>query len=1472
MHWRAGGLSGKLKVEGNVGARLYFGILGPLEVRRGGGVIGIGGPRQRALLALLLCNSNRVLSRDRLIDELLSDRPGRASDRMLRVQVSRLRKSLADGASDEPRLLARPPGYLLRVETGELDLDTFEALVREGRAALEQDDPSRATALLREAEGLWRGRPLADLEFEPFARFEVQRLEELRLLGLEERIDAELALGRHADLCAELATLTSEYPLRERLRGQLMLALYRCGRQADALAVYRRTSRLLRDELGLDPSRSLRELERAILEQDSSLDAGPRGSIAIADEPSGLCPFKGLEFFDVGDADLFFGRDRVVADLLALITESSLVGILGPSGIGKSSLLRAGVLSALREGKLPGSAGWRQVVLRPGEHPCDELAHALGDEAIDVVLAGLAASERIVIAVDQLEELFTSCNRDDERAGFLDQLLAAACDDERRAVVLVSLRADFYVRFASHPRFAELLSRGHVLVGPMDHEELAQAVEQPAARAGLELERAMVDALVSDAAGRTGGLPLLSAMLLELWRARDGRILRFASYRASGGMQAAVARMAEAAYARLAERQRPVARSVMVRLAGEQDGALARRRAPVSELERMDGAAPVVAALIDARLLTISDGNVELAHEALLREWPRYRTWLDEDQVGRRLQAHLTAAAAEWEAHDRDPSDLYRGARLVAAVEWSGPHGDRLNSLEREFLDRSRLESERQQRRQRSQNRRLRGLLVAVGLLGLVAVGAAIVARVKQQSASREARVALTRQLGAEAVTEPRLDLAMLMAREAVILDRSPQTENSLLATLLRSPAVVGTIGLPSNTTAALAFSPDGRTVAAGDGLGEVRLFDAHTHALTAPPLGDFSQGQPPAYSSDGKLLAYQTSRCTCGVVMVRDAHTLQPVADLSAPGVAPPTPSDIPAGGIAIAPDDRMLYYAYWSLDGAGDPAAAYVQRWQLPSGRALPTIRIGSGPLLAMRLVDSWSRLVIVTARGIDVFETPSLRLLQALAIRPTPIAPAVASISPDGYTIVLGSRTGTVWFVNASTGVTRPGTGGQGAPVAAALYSPNGRAAVTVGGNDTVLIWDPRTGREEDALTGPAGQVAGAAISPNGTTLYTSSLDGLLLEWDLAGDRGLGIRSSLGSPSPCCASLTPPAPPLALSPDGSRFAVPLGASSVGLFSTRTLTRLTSFTIKPSGNALTALAWSPSGEELAVAGRDGLVQLWSTSGEPRLVRRLLGLRSMFGQPEAAQSVAFSPGGGLVAASDDDKTGTAVGQATGEDFASVAVWQATTGRLLTSPTDLNGSLGNGAKPVGDDLLAFSPNGQLLALSLFDRSILILDPTTGHIGQVLISPAGTTSLAFAPNGTLANGTPAGTVELWNPISGTEIDSPVLVGAAPVDSIAFDRSGQRFATAVQGEGAVKLWLAAGLGQLGPGFTTEQGATSSVAFESGGRLLAVDDDGDGFGWPTSLVDWEQRACTVAGRSMTRGEWAQLGFDARYTTVCP
>src|SRR5215471_726613 len=203
---------------------------------------------------------------------------------------------------------------------------------------------------------------------------------------------------------------------------------------------------------------------------------------------------------------------------------------------------------------------WRQVVLRPGACPEAELSRALAGEAPGLALGRLAPGERLVIAVDQLEELFTLCEQESERAAFADRLAAAAGDPERRALVVVSLRADFYGRLASYPRLAALVSASHVLVGPMDRSELAQAIEQPAARAGLEVDRPLVEALVSDVAGEPGGLPLLSTTLLELWRSRDGRTLRYSSYRASGGVRGAVARLAEDAYKQLGDRERRMAR------------------------------------------------------------------------------------------------------------------------------------------------------------------------------------------------------------------------------------------------------------------------------------------------------------------------------------------------------------------------------------------------------------------------------------------------------------------------------------------------------------------------------------------------------------------------------------------------------------------------------------------------------------------------------------------------------------------------------------------------------------------------------------------------------------------------------------------------------------------------------------------------------------------------------------------------
>ena len=271
-----------------------FGVLGPLEVWLDGDLVRVGGPRQRALLGLLLCHANRVVSRDQLIEELLGDQPAATADRMLRVQVSRLRKALGDvNGSGQPRLQARPPGYLLRVADGELDLHVFEQQVAAGRQALADGNPGRAAELLREAESLWRGRPLADLESEPFAGLEARRLETLRIQAVEDRIDIELTLGRHAVVCSELEQLVTEHPMRERLRGQLMIALYRCGRQADALQTYQQGRSLLVEELAVEPGPQLRQLQLAVLEQDPALDLPPpaaRHDAREAVSPAGQAP------------------------------------------------------------------------------------------------------------------------------------------------------------------------------------------------------------------------------------------------------------------------------------------------------------------------------------------------------------------------------------------------------------------------------------------------------------------------------------------------------------------------------------------------------------------------------------------------------------------------------------------------------------------------------------------------------------------------------------------------------------------------------------------------------------------------------------------------------------------------------------------------------------------------------------------------------------------------------------------------------------------------------------------------------------------------------------------------------------------------------------------------------------------------------------------------------------------------------
>jgi hypothetical protein len=427
-------------------------------------------------------------------------------------------------------------------------------------------------------------------------------------------------------------------------------------------------------------------------------DAEPEDGPAAA-----VCPYKGLARFEASDAAFFFGRERLVAELVTHLVGAGLVGVVGPSGSGKSSLVRAGLLPALRDGVLPGSDRWRQLIIRPGEHPMAELAGAAGrrDAAGDGngsatigddrkasqamtpgqradgwVRPALAGAERLLLVVDQFEEVFTTCPDEGERAAFLAALTEAAWAD-RYVTVVVVIRADFYGHCAAVPDLAGLLAANHVLVGPMRQDELRRAIELPARRAGLHLEPGLSSAMVDEVADQPGGLPLLSCALLESWQHRHGRTLTLAAYHQAGGVRGAVARLAEHAWSGLDPDQQQTARRILLRLAGPGEGeAVVRRRVPLSEFTASNDEHVwvVVEALTDQRLLTKSQDTMEVAHEALLREWPRLRGWLEEDVQGRALHRHLITAAREWDQSGRDPAELYRGARLTGALDWAHEH------------------------------------------------------------------------------------------------------------------------------------------------------------------------------------------------------------------------------------------------------------------------------------------------------------------------------------------------------------------------------------------------------------------------------------------------------------------------------------------------------------------------------------------------------------------------------------------------------------------------------------------------------------------------------------------------------------------------------------------------------------------------------------------------------------------------------
>ena len=640
----------------------------------------------------------------------------------------------------------------------------------------------------------------------------------------------------------------------------------------------------------------------------------------------GLCPYKGLNYFDESDADLFVGREKLTAQLLervlGLITPSvaetnRFLAVVGASGSGKSSLVRAGLVPALRWN--PKTVNWPIHVLTPTAHPLESLALALTHENGSINAAARlmdelqqdprslklfikqeqqeCGGEFYLLVIDQFEEVFALCRSEIERAAFINNLMTAVAGDDGPVVVIITLRADFYAHCAGFDRLRGVLSRQQEYIGEMSSEELRRAIEEPARRGHWEIEPGLVDLLLHDVGSEPGALPLLSHALFETWHRRRGREMTMSGYAASGGVRGAIAETAEAVYTdQFTKEQQTIARRVFIRLTelgDEAESIETRRRVSTSELfihpEQVEATQAVLKALADARLITIGQDSVEVAHEALIREWPTLRTWLEENREGLRLHRHLTEAAQEWHNADRESDLLYRGVKLMQAREWAGQNLDEMNPLERDFVIASvqhqeRETAERELRQQREleaetkraeeqtmnarQLRKRSYFLVGALIITLIMVATAFFlgaqARRASNAAQEQQRVATSRELAAAAISNLDIDpeRSILLALEAVSATYSVdkfstlEAENALRQSLQASHVELTLRGHTALVSGAV-FSPDGTRIATASNDGTTRLWDAQTGAeLLSIPTGVTNGLHGIDYSPDGKLLA----------------------------------------------------------------------------------------------------------------------------------------------------------------------------------------------------------------------------------------------------------------------------------------------------------------------------------------------------------------------------------------------------------------------------------------------------------------------------------------------------------------------------------------------------------------------------------------------------------------------------------------
>jgi WD40 repeat protein len=1175
-------------------------------------------------------------------------------------------------------------------------------------------------------------------------------------------------------------------------------------------------------------------------------------------------PYKGLRAFQEADAADFFGREALIQMLLARMEEQAIgeglvaapsdahahprfLAVIGPSGSGKSSVVKAGLIPAIRKGALPGSDRWFIVEMLPGTHPLEELEAALlriaarPPESLMKTLQederGLARAVKwalppdeseLVLVIDQFEETFTTVEDEGVREHFLASLLAAASDPRSRLRVIVTMRADFYDRPLLYPEFGHLIRKTTELVLPLSNDELEQAIVAPAERVGLALEPGLVAAIVQDVSAQPGALPLLQYALSELYERRMGLLLTLDAYQTSGRVLGALARRAEELYGGLDETGQQAARQLFLRLVTLGEGTEdTRRRVRQTELVAMNGASDAMQQVVDTfgkyRLLTFDRDpqtrtpTIEVAHEALIRQWARLRQWIDTSREDMQQHRRLMAATEEWTNADQDPSFLASGARLDQFEAFAAHTDILLNQQEKEYVQASVAEREQKRALEEARkaheatlerrNRNFLRALVAVlsiaflGALGLSAFAlnqndlaqrnaatatfaqgealvqadnAATAARVAEMSAEEAHSLALVS--GAQlALSDHDTDLAVALALEAI---RAENPSNEAQRTLAEAAYVPGTRRIfegHNNWVWSVAYSPDGRLALSGGRDDLMILWNVETGEEIRRFTGHDDQILAVAFSPDGETALSASLDRT---LILWNLDTAEQIRRFEG--------HDDGVSSVVFSPDGTM------ALSGSYDDTLIL---WDVETGEALQRFVGHTGDVLSVAL-------------------------------------------SASGFTALSGSADDMVILWNVSAGTPLLQMAGHRSDVYSVAYTPDETGALTGSDDHDLILWSFESGQPVRRYVGHSARVTDVDFSPDASQVLSSAEDNTVILWNF--ETG-GIVQQFGG-------LDGPPYSVDFSPDGSQFIAGGWDTQVRLYDLTNGAEIRHFAEHTA--PVYWVEYNADGTHALSASEDGTVTLWNmATGEA--------LQRFEGHSAGVNSAAFSPDGRTILSGSEDlsmilwdvETGEAIRRLEGHSLGVMVVKYSPDGETAISGSKDNTliwwNLDSGEQIrrfIGhrwwvSDVL-FLPDGERILSSSFDFTMILWDMESGDplhtyeghgdwVRALALSPDGQQVLTASADSTLA---------LWDIESGQRLRTYEGHGTQ-VQDVTLSPDG-RYAISGSNDTTVILWDVESGEQLRR-FTGHGDVIRSVAFAPDGQsVLSASGDSTIIQWRVSL----------------------------------